>query len=585
MNFASFIRSTRRPSATMRSGSARWVEFLGVLVTIIAITITAYFILISDMLNSLAFMSQQISSINFGADIISLSFGIAGFFYIFFLPGLPLLRNMNTNDLYDVAKYMTIATTYSGIGCYVSMYILMALGASIIFPIVPGILILPALLFSQRIKGSLVLETPVVKVASDSSQHNRWIIIVLLALVTIVALFIRQVVFSSFVVEYSDGLEYHQMIDDILRNDYLFNEADVNWAPLYPLFGSLLSLFTSSPLVALKSLSFCFSFLLIAPSILLVDSFVKEPGMKSRATLLTVFLLLTYPWFNIMAGVNLQDIIAVYFTAASVALLFSSKVPIEFSASAAGLAFLTRYTLGVIGPISFLFLLGFGRSRLRDAFRYAIIWSILIGSWVVRNFLVGGVLLSSGDEGRFSLEYLQGGIISLAGRIALDIQTMNPGVLWLPLGFLVIVIFLTASKRGLLRATLLSREMILIWAIIIIQGIILSLFESHQERFMLTIFYFLPIIWCSLATKWELKFSNALVFGWALWGTCFSIVLNYTYWYVANGRLPVGDVTYSYHIVEATFPSISSIAFTTVALTVSLLAILSMELLGQRSKS
>jgi hypothetical protein len=569
----------------MRSGSARWVEFLGVLVTIIAITITAYFILISDMLNSLAFMSQQISSINFGADIISLSFGIAGFFYIFFLPGLPLLRNMNTNDLYDVAKYMTIATTYSGIGCYVSMYILMALGASIIFPIVPGILILPALLFSQRIKGSLVLETPVVKVASDSSQHNRWIIIVLLALVTIVALFIRQVVFSSFVVEYSDGLEYHQMMNDILRNNYLLNETDVNWAPLYPLFGSLLSLFTSSPLVALKSLSFCFSFLLIAPSILLVDSLIKEPGMKSKASLLTVFLLLTYPWFNIMAGVNLQDIAAVYFTAASVALLFSKKVPIEFSASAAGLAFLTRYSLGVIGPISFLFLLGFGRSRFREAFRYAIVWSTIIGSWIVRNFLVGGVLLSSGDEGRFSLDYFQGGIISLAGRIALDIQTMNPGAIWLPLGLLVIIMFLTVSKRGLLKATLLSKEMILIWAILIIQGIILSLFESHQERFMLTLFYFLPIIWCSLAIKWELKLSNALAFGWAMWGTCFSIVLNHTYWYVAHGRLPVGDVTYSYQIVEASFPSISNIAFTAVALIVSLLVILSIKLLGQGSKN
>ena len=73
---------------------------------------------------------------------------------------------------------------------------------------------------------------------------------------------------------------------------------------------------------------------------------------------------------------------------------------------------------------------------------------------------------------------------------------------------------------------------------------------------MLTYFYVFLIIWSYLVVILPLRFRDLLLGGWVLWGINYAIIGNATYWLLDIGRLPIGNVTFSYEIVNPSYPTL-----------------------------
>jgi len=365
--------------------------------------------------------------------------------------------------------------------------------------------------------------------------------------------------FNANVVEYSDVLDYHQQIESIAINDFLDNPNFAARAPLYAMFAYLFGFFTPTPLASLKIVSFMFGFLLLIPASSIVVSLLKKK-VSTNAMTLTLVLLLLYPWTMMMASVALQDILLTFYVMSFVALILrNDNIDIIGAACAGSLAFLTRYSLGILGPLGFIFLIIRDRREgLKRSLTFGFIWFTISGSWIVRNLIVAGVPFSTVDEGLFDISQVGPGLINIIKELTMDRHGMNTLALWIPI--VIGLLFLLKSDTGRSKIKqFLTRDYLFIYLILIGQIVTIAIFKSQQYRFILSVIWFIPIIYIVLLEKLKLPAKHILVFGWILFSISHTLHLNRIYWVFDQGRLPVGGYPGPISVISPIMPTISNL--------------------------
>lgn len=487
------------------------------------------------------FFIQQVYIDSVLYDILVILSGIIGFFYFFIFPGLPFLVSFEDLSISRNPRDFLLATTFSGIGNYAILLVGILVGIPSIGIMSPLILLCVALSVREIFSNSKIVIGPSETFhlsLRDLKKHLNSAFFLIFGFF-LVSLVIRFVIFNSNIVEYSDVLMYHQQIVAISCNDYLFNTSFTARAPLFTAYSYLFSFFTPSPLAAMKTVSFTFSLVLIIPAISIVTTLTKS---SSSSFIYRIFpiLFIIYPWTTMMASVALQDILLTFYVMSFVALILSEgNKENTASAIAAGLAFLCRYSLGILGLLGFIFLIYRNRREgIKEYLAFLIIWATIVGSWIIRNLVVAGVLLSTTDEGLFSLTNLIPGLTNIIKEFGMDRHGMNSVALWIPI--VVILVGYISSENGRKRIRpFLSSEYIFIYLMIIAQIVALSLFASQQYRFMLSIIWFFPIMWVILIDSFDVPGKYLLVVGWILFSFAHIFHLTRIYWVFSEGRLPI----------------------------------------------
>jgi hypothetical protein len=381
--------------------------------------------------------------------------------------------------------------------------------------------------------------------------------IVLIGLVVfLTSLAIRFIMFNANVVEYSDVLDYHQQIEAIAANDFLGNSDFASRAPLYAMYSYLFSFFIPTPLASLKIVSFMFGFLLLIPAYSIIQTLLLRRG-TSNAKLLTLSLLLIYPWTMMMASVALQDILLTFYVMTFVALILrKDDIDIYAAAGAGALAFLSRYSLGILGPIGFLYLtIRDRREGLLRSFSFGFIWASISGSWIVRNLLVAGVPFSTTDEGLFSIDQFIPGLINIAKFLTMDRHGINTLTLWIPIGIVFLLLLRSESGRHNIKQFF-TLDYLFIYLIILGQIITIASFKSQQYRFLLSAIWIIPIFYIMFLERFNIPGKIMLVGGWILFSLSYVFYLNRIYWVFDQGRLPLGRYPGPSSLIDPMMPTL-----------------------------
>ncbi|TFH05182.1 MAG: hypothetical protein E4H14_13260, partial [Candidatus Thorarchaeota archaeon] len=314
-------------------------------------------------------------------------------------------------------------------------------------------------------------------------KRDRISYIAIVGMIVIVfSLVMRYILFNSNIVEFSDVLDYHHQIESISSSDFLLNPGFAARAPLYAMYGYLFTFFTPTILTSLKVVSFMYSLLLFAPAYSIVRSLTRNKDSPFIKFAFPVIFAI-YPWTMIMASVALQDILLTFYVMSFVALILIQEQKGTLAASvAAGLAFLCRYSAGVLGPLGFVFLLIRNRKEgLRNSFEFLVIWAVIAGSWILRNLVIVGVPFSTTDEGLFSLSYLIPGLVNVMSELGLDRHAMNSVVLWIPIILMGLYYLQTAAGREKIKVYL-TVDYLFIYLVLLGQIGTVVLFFSQQYR-------------------------------------------------------------------------------------------------------
>ncbi len=510
-------------------------------------------LLTTEPLLDVPFLFEQIHGDALLIDFTIILFGFVGFLYFFILPGIPVLISGRTVRLEP--RIILLVTMYSGVGNYAIGYLSMLFGVPVLGLIAPQLLlvgmVITKYIFDLHID---VKDENRVKFSLKRVDFNSVLIIGLL--VVIISLIIRFILFNSNIVEYSDVIDYHQQIESIDSNDFLFNSGFAARAPLYAMYGYLFTFFVPTILASLKIVSFMYSLFLFVPAVSIISSLSKKRDSPFIRIVFPI-LFIIYPWTMIMASVALQDILLTFYVMSFVALiLLQGKLETLAAAIAAGLAFLCRYSAGFLGPLGFVFLLYRDRGKNdRKSIFFLLIWVAIAGSWILRNLLVAGVPFSTTDEGLFSLSYLIPGIGNVLRELGLDRHAMNTITLWIPI--VVAVLFSLRNEAGRVKIkSYLSAEYIFIFLVILGQIGTIVLFFSQQYRFLLSVIWFIPVIWVLLMETFEIPHRNFLAAGWILFSIAHALHMTRINWVFYLGREP--SSTGPYEVISSIFPTITN---------------------------
>lgn len=527
-----------------------------------AIALLILLLVTTDPMGDTVFFFQQIRYYSVLMDFMTIVSGVIGFLYFFILPGLPIMLKPNTPWISKNPMTFLVVVIFSAMGNYAILLAGMLSDVPSIGIVSPLFLFLIFLLLKVFFSDKMRFPDDNECMGGSARPFVKATAITRLSLFLVIALslFIRFVIFNSNVVEYSDVIVYHTQIVSMSLNNYIFNPSFSARGPLYPLFGFLFTFFTPSPLASMKTISFIFSLALYVPSYCLIVRLAEKRNGSFVVYAFTV-LFFIFPWSVMLSAIALQDILLTFFVVSFFALISNDGgAKFTYSAAiAAGLAFLCRYSLGILGPLGFLYLVvRFGTTRAKSAILYGSIWAGIVGSWIVRNFVVAGTLLSTTDEALFHMTNLLPGIIEITKKLGMDRHGINSPTFWIPVIAIVLYSLIIGAERDRIRQFI-SLDYILIYSATAAQIFTLSLFVSRQTRFLLSIAWFIPIIWVILADSYELPGRFILIGSWIVFGVfhIFNIVRNYWVFYL--GRLPIGDFTGPTLIVEATWPSISNL--------------------------
>jgi hypothetical protein len=498
-------------------------------------------ILTTTPLEDVAFFVQQIVAYSVGGDILVILSGSIGFIYFFMFPGLPFFINLENFEVSHDPKDFLIAAMYSGAGNYAILLFGMLVGLPLIG--FAGPLILLCIIICTR--GIFHdIKTSITPSSTNRISLKNFTKMFGLATLTIVGVFlvsiiIRFIIFNTNWVEYSDILVYHQQIVSIGSNNYLLNTRFTARAPLFTMFSYLFCFFTPSPLSSMKTVSFMFALVLMVPAISIVTTLTKNNKTKFLNHVFPI-LFLVYPWIMMMASVPLQDILLTFYVMSFVSLiLLRGRKECVAAAIAAGLAFLCRYSLGILGPLGFIFLIYRDRKDgIKNSLTFLFIWAIITGSWIIRNLVVAGVPLSTTDEGLFNIASFVPGLINIIKEFGMDRHGMNTISLWIPI-VLIAVIFVRSEEGREKIKSFLTRDYIFIYLVILAQIVTLSSFYSQQHRFMLSIIWFFPLIWVILADSFDVPGKYFLSLGWIIFSLAHTFNLTRIFWVFSQGRLPI----------------------------------------------
>jgi hypothetical protein len=516
-------------------------------------------------------------------DFTIIVFGLVAFVYFFVLPGLPWILTSNPFGVSLNPRVLLFILMYASVGNYIGLLIGMLVGLPIIGLICPLFLVLASILFSLFRNIQSLPKEPSIKLEMKKPEFVflRNSIVLVGIVVFLSSLAIRFIMFNTNVVEYSDVLDYHQQIEAIASNDFLSNSYFASRAPLYAMFAYLFEFFIPTPLASLKIVSFMFGFLLLIPAYSIIQSLLVKRG-TSNAKVLTLSLLLIYPWTMTMASVGLQDILLTFYVMSFVALILrTDDVDILAAAGAGALAFLSRYSLGILGPIGFIYLIVRDRREgLLRSISFGFIWSIIAGSWIVRNVLVAGVPFSTVDEGLFNLDQFIPGLINIAKFIAMDRHGMNTLALWIPIAIGFLMLLRSETGRQKIRQFF-TLDYLFIYLIIIGQVITIATFRSQQYRFLLSAIWLIPIVYIICLERFEIPGKRLLVAGWVLFSLSHVFNLNRVYWVFDQGRLPLGRYPGPSSLISSVFPSVSNGLILSVAILVSVILFIAMRTILQ----
>jgi len=494
------------------------------------------------------------------ADFATLFFGFIGFLYYFILPGLAYLLTLNPFGLALTTKRLILILMYSSTGNYFGLLFGMFIQAPVLG------LILPLFLFFLMFIGVSVLnlieqpKKPIVifKIAKPHVSKKLGLFSLLGILVISLSIIIRLIMFNANVIEYSDVLDYDHQIVSIAINDFLQNPNFAARAPLYAMYAYLFGLFVPTPLASLKVISFMFSFLLLIPAYSIVSSLRKNQDSTVTHQYVLI-LLLIYPWTMLMASVALQDTLLTFYVMAFIALILKEgKVLTIASSFAAGLAFLCRYSLGILGPLGFVYIIYRNRKEgIKSSILFIVFWAISAGSWIIRNMLVAGVPFSTTDEGMFDISHFIPGLINIAKEIGLDRIGMNSLAFWIPVVIIGLLFIRSTSGRNKIKQFF-SRDYIFIYLIMILQILTIATFRTQQYRFLLSVIWFIPLIWVLVIEGFEIPGKRLLTLGWILFSISHAFNLNRIYWVFDQSRLPEGRYPFDYNVIQTIMPTITN---------------------------
>ncbi|MHA2312971.1 MAG: hypothetical protein ACXADF_15895 [Candidatus Thorarchaeota archaeon] len=552
-------------------GSIRIVLYALTGISLIALAILV--LLTTDPLGDSLFFIDQIRIDSILIDLNVILFGAIGFAYYFILPGLPLLIRSGGRWLSWDHKDILVATMYSGIGNYGVLLLAMAVGLPSLGVPAPLFLFVAALGVRILMDRHGYLRLAIEPMPFKWPQFRTYSSYAMIAGVILVvfSLIIRFSIFNSNVVEFSDVLVYHQQIISISFNDYLMNPNFTARAPLYTMFSYQFSYFTPTPLASLKAISFMYSLLLFVPAFSIMQTLSKNRNsVFIRIGFPVLFAI--YPWNMMMASVALQDILLTFYVMSFVALILISEQKTVIAAGiAAGLSFLCRYSLGILGPLGFLYLaVRDRRTRVGTTFAYGFLWSAIAGTWIFRNLAVAGVPFSTTDEGLFSLSNFVPGIINIVKEFGMDRHGMNSATLWFTIIIGVLYLFRKNQDRSKIRAFF-SLDYIFIYIILFGQIITLSFFFSQQYRFMLSIIWFFPVLWILLMDTFDMPGKHLMLSGWIFFSITHSMNIVRNYWVFYLGRLPVGSSSGPFIVVPAIMPTLANFIAVLMSLSIVLI--------------
>jgi hypothetical protein len=538
------------------------------LISLVALVILV--LLTTNLMLDTVYFIDQIQLESFFIDIVVILFGGIGFVYYFILPGLPLLLLVDGQVLSSDYKRILMITVYSSVGNFAILLSGLLIGYPIIGAIAPLVLFMTSLVFrilndakesKEELRQMGRIRWPHIRKKPSISAVAGIILIS-------ISLIIRLIIFNSNVVEYSDVIVYHNQIISISINDYLLNSEFTARAPLYTMFSYQMSFFTPTQLSGLKTVSFMFSILLLVPAI----SIMKTLSNNKNSVLVNIgfpVIFAIYPWNLMMASVALQDILLTYYIISFFALiLLDERSTIIAAGITAGLAFLCRYSLGLLGPIGILYL-AFRNHRegLRDTIGFSFLWAATVGTWILRNFLVAGVPFSTTDEGLFSLSNFIPGIINIVKQFSADRHGMNSATFWIPI--IVGLLLVSARESNFERIKrFFSLDYLFIYITLLGQMVVLAFFHSQQYRFMLSIIWFFPILWVLLMESFDIPGKNLMLLGWIFFSITHSINIFRNYWVFHMGRLPVASNLDLYNIMPAIMPAVGNAEMAIIALLV-----------------
>jgi len=543
------------------------LSFVGVFV-LLALT--------TSPLEDFPFFFAQIQYQFLFADLVSLLLGFIGVLYYFIFPGIVYILTLNPLGLQINPKRLIMVLVYSSTGNYFILLFGMIINVPILGLIAPLILFC-IMLFAVYILN--LIEAPIepTQILQLSRSGIRkignplWIASILVVGFSII---IRMIMFNANVIEFSDVVDYDLQITSISANDFLLNPYFSARAPLYAMFAYLFSFFVPTYLTSLKITSFMFSFLLLIPAYSIINSL--QEGRGNEKTHITVITLLSvYPWIMLMASVALQDILLVFYVMTFLALILHQDRKMKIlSAIPAGFAFLCRYSLGILGPMGFLYIIfRTQKEKIKTSVLFGLSWCIILVSWIIRNIVVAGVLFSTTDEGLFDASHFIPGLVNIAKELVLDRIGMNTLVLWIPIGIVGLLFLRTRDGRKIIKQFL-TIDYIFIFLIIIGQLLVIASFRTQQYRFLLSAIWLIPIFWVILSERFRIPASLLLSLGWVIFSIGQAFHLNRIYWVFDMGRLPAGRYENFHRVIETTMPTISNwtnIAIAMIAMTVLVL--------------
>ncbi|MFW9920850.1 MAG: hypothetical protein ACFFED_14720 [Candidatus Thorarchaeota archaeon] len=483
--------------------------------------------------------------------------GLLSFIFFLVVPGLPFFMKCIDGNIKNLEISLIFCIVYASVGMYFWILFLMIINASVLTPFGPFLLLSLALhLPSIGTKPKKRSENDEVQTQGIFGVKIKPQIGAFLFVFLLIVLF-RVLLYSIYVVEFSDGLIYDFHINAIANNSYLRDPEFARRAPLYSIIAYQFSWFLPTAIDALKCVSFVFSLAIIFPAISIMKTLSGKEKIDTGTYILLVLILFTYSWINLLSVVNLQDVLLSFYTISFIAIMLTKEAFSEILGGACGaLAFLSRYSLGVLAPIGFLFILVHKENhRIRIGLRFIITWSLIAISWILRNLLVAGVLLSITDEARLSLNHLYNGLTnSIAHLLMNDIYGVNMLIVWIPAAIMLVLSFFRRQGRKHL-APFYSREYAFIFLVMVSQIFVISLFESYQSRFLLSVIWIIPIFWIHLNTKLNVQGIGILALGWIVFNMLHCINIFRVYWLFTEGVLPPGDWTWDYQISEAMMPT------------------------------
>ncbi|MGY5871409.1 MAG: hypothetical protein RTV72_04110 [Candidatus Thorarchaeota archaeon] len=555
------------------------ISFIGIIV-LLALTTTPF--------EDTVFFFSQIQTQYLLADVLTLILGFFGFLYYFILPGLTYILTLNPIGLKVTPKRLMVVLLYSSLGNYFGLWI----GMIINTPIVG--LIIPLLLFCLIFIGTTVLKIieqpsePTISLKLEKPEIVTKLNLTVLMGILVIALsfIIRFIMFNANVIEYSDIMDYDLQVRSISMNDFFLNPDFAARAPLYAMYAYLFSFFVPTYFASLKIVSFMFSFILLIPAYSIVTSlFQNSESKKPQHT--AILLLLIYPWTMLMASVALQDILLTFYVMGFIALILQKDYQLTLLSSIpAALAFLSRYSLGILGPLGFLYIIIRDRKKgIKSSILFSLSWAIIVGSWIVRNLIVAGVPFSTTDEGLFEIANFIPGLRNIAIELLFDRIGMNTLAVWIPVG--IFGLLLLRSKEGRNRIKdFFTWDYIFIFLIVVAQILTIATFRSQQYRFLLSVIWLIPLLWLLVMEHFEIPGRLLLKYGWILFSVFQAFHLNRIYWVFDHGRLPAGRYPSVEAIIETIMPTIMNWMNVCIAVIVPITIIIILKLLlSQVSKN